>query len=239
MKPKSDNLFHFTKSLDVLKLILKNGLEPRYCLEDTEWLSIKYKYMAYAMSCFCDIPLSRINEHTDFYGNYGIGLSKEWGLKNGLNPVVYIPSDGEISKLARYLALLNPFNDDVEKEKELADNWRKLITLSKPLTGTMLVAGKPVEKEFYQENEWRYVPNIDNFIPQEDYDVLQDEANINAKKYTLKFTPSDIKYIFVHNDSEIPNLFDFITTNLGDYPLNDIKILQSRIVSLSTISMDI
>ena len=40
MKPKSDNLFHFTKSLDVLKLILENGIQPRFCLEDIEWFNL-------------------------------------------------------------------------------------------------------------------------------------------------------------------------------------------------------
>jgi len=38
MKPKTDNLFHFTRSLNVLKLILSNGIYPRYSLEESNWL---------------------------------------------------------------------------------------------------------------------------------------------------------------------------------------------------------
>ena len=82
MEPKSDNLFHFTKTLDILKSILKNRIYPRFCLEDIEWCGLSPdKFLAFPMSCFCDIPLSRLSEHTDFYGNYGIGLTKDWGVK--------------------------------------------------------------------------------------------------------------------------------------------------------------
>jgi len=108
MKPKADNLFHFTKSLDILKLILEHGIQPKYCLEDFEWFKWDtHKYLAYPMSCFCDIPLSRITEHTNFYGNYGIGLSKNWGFKNNLIPVIYSPPNGDILKLAKYLSHLD------------------------------------------------------------------------------------------------------------------------------------
>lgn len=30
------------------------------------------------MVCFCDV-----------YGHYGIGLTKEWGIRNGVSPVLY------------------------------------------------------------------------------------------------------------------------------------------------------
>lgn len=92
MDPRSHTLFHFTKSSKVLKLILKNGFWPRYCLEDVSWMGMDAEdaeYVAFPAVCFCDIPLSRIDEHVAFYGAFGIGLRKEWAVINNLNPILY------------------------------------------------------------------------------------------------------------------------------------------------------
>lgn len=231
MKPKSDNLFHFTKSLAVLKLILKNGIKPRYCLEDVEWHGGDDKHLAFPIACFCDIPLSRISDHTDFYGYYGVGLTKAWGQKNGLNPVVYSPADGQIQKLAS--SLLN------DTSPNSTDHAYKLWSLFKPTIGKMVIAGQVVEKEFYQESEWRYVPPGINVIGQDKFDEEKEKKNQDIENHSLQFSPSDIRYIFVKDDSDIPELVDFITGELGMHPLNDLKILQSRIVSLTTLRADL
>jgi hypothetical protein len=77
MKPKSHTLFHFTKNVEFVKNILLDGFWPRYCLEDLSWYVFDVGYVAFPMVCFCDIPLSRINEHVGFYGEYGIGVTKK------------------------------------------------------------------------------------------------------------------------------------------------------------------
>ena len=90
MKPRSHTLFHFTKSLDTLQGILKNGFWPRYSLEDFNWYSQAIDFISYPMVCFCDIPLTRIGDHVGFYGEYGLGLTKKWAITNGLNPLFYL-----------------------------------------------------------------------------------------------------------------------------------------------------
>ena len=50
------------------------------------------------MVSFCDIPLSLAKDHIKTYGSYGIGMMKEWGIKNNLNPVVYIERDSLLAK---------------------------------------------------------------------------------------------------------------------------------------------
>ena len=91
MSPKSHTLFHFTDKIETLKLILMNGFWPRFCLEDVSWLKYPdFDFIAYPMVCFCDIPLSRVNEHVSFYGEYGLGLTKDWAVRNGITPVQYI-----------------------------------------------------------------------------------------------------------------------------------------------------
>ena len=238
MKPKSDNLFHFTNSIDVLKLILKNGVSPRYCLEDFSWFAGAHiKYVAYPMSCFCDIPISRISEHTEFYGMFGIGFTKDWGLKNGLNPVLYLTQSGSVRDTIEYFFNLDkPKN---EKNDEQNENLFTLLSHIKPINGTMLIGGEPTSKDFYQENEWRFVPQINKLLFSDALEKEKDEANLKVEKYKLEFAPQDIKYIFVKSDSDIPNLFDFINTNLGHFPHNDLKILQSRIISLETLKLDL
>lgn len=238
MKPKSNNLFHFTSSIDVLKLILKNGIYPRYCLEDFGWFGYeKSKHIGYPMSCFCDIPLSRISEHTNFYGMYGIGFTKEWGLKNSLNPIIYLTEGGSVCDMVKFYCGITELNDIDETAKE--SQLFILLSHVKPISGTMFMGGNIVEKDFYQESEWRYVPKVNTLIFQEDFENLKDELNKEVEKYRLEFTPQDIKYIFVKTDSDIPGLVDFINGTLGHFPHNDLKILQSRIISLETLNSDI
>jgi hypothetical protein len=239
LKPKSDNLFHFTKSLDVLKLIVENGILPRYCQEDVDWFGLDDKYLGYAMSCFCDIPLSRISEHTDFYGSYGIGLSKDWGVQNKLNPVVYTPPGGIVQEVAEFVFSLEFPDESKSLQHELDNEIFRLIMLIKPTVGKMIIAGNILEKEFYQENEWRYVPEPSRIIREDVFEMMKDNANAELEDFKLKFTPKDIKYIFVKNDNDIPTLVDHISEKLGIYPLNDLKILQTRIVSLETLSLDL
>lgn len=247
MKPKSHTLFHFTKNIDFVKNILSDGFWPRYCLEDLSWYIHKIDYIAYPIVCFCDIPLSRIHEHVNFYGEYGIGLTKEWALKNGLNPVSYLANSTKYGQSINRL-FENHSGQEINKDAYYLDSGVDLnVILShiKPLEGKMLVSGSPVDKEFYQESEWRYVPrkqNIRQWIDKSTYDD-QDKLNeLNDKTKTecsLGIVPADIKYIFVKNDSDIPEIINFIQTSMDMYSGSDQKILMSRVISLESITNDL
>lgn len=240
MKPRSSTLFHFTKSLEAVKNILKNGLYPRYVLEDVRWHNLDDDFIAWPMSCFCDIPLSRIIEHTNFYGHYGIGITKSFGMKNGLSPVIYTLEDGYMdSHLRSIFFLVNGLGDKEKEDMAIKIPW-KILRHIKPIQGQMVVSGKVVEKEFYTENEWRYVIEDAPFMSRESYDDLDERAryNLAAEQYKLIITPSDIKYIFVNNDSDIPNLVNYIYNELDHYPSSDLKILNSRITSLESLNDD-
>lgn len=241
MKPKSDNLFHFTKNIEFLKNILANGLLPRYCLEDSRWLEVDRNFIAYPMICFCDIPISRISEHTDFYGQYGIGLTKNWGLTNKLTPVIYAPQGSAAIRIADFLFSLDYEGQPEQKQKnnKTADHIYELISLIKPLSGQMNIGGTIIEKDFYQENEWRFIPSDADIIFDDEFTESRDNANLQMEKYRLQIAPQDIRYIFVKNDHEIPALVDFINIHLGHFPHNDLKLLTTRILSIETISTDI
>lgn len=202
---------------------------------------MKHNYIAYPMSCFCDIPLSRISEHTAFYGNYGIGLTKDWGLKNKLCPVIYTPPDSSVTKLTDYLFDL--WGKEGKEKSSVATNDMiyQMISLIKPLEGNMIIAGAPVEKAFYQESEWRFVPMNGSMLLENDFANFRDQENTRMEQYSLQICPDDIKYLFVKSDHEIPELVDFINTDtkLGHFPHNSLKILTTRILSLDGVSEDL
>ena len=210
MQPRSSTLFHFTKSLDILKSLLKDGFWPRYCLEDIAWQGEEdHEFIAFPMVCFCDIPISRISEHVEFYGSYGIGLSREWGLKNGLNPVFYIGNSETLnSALDGVLDLPHELPNEDSRLASLGDT-RHLLSYFKPIHGRMIIGDQPVSKEFYQESEWRYVPRHDKlkgFLRQSEFkdaEKLSLENGNSLKNCMLRFSPSDVKYIFVKTDSDI------------------------------------
>ena len=202
------------------------------------------------MVCFCDIPLARISEHISFYGEFGIGVTRTWAEKNNLNPVIYLSRDTPISSaLARLLrdgAVAanrgSGFNGHYENS---GLDVNSVISYVKPVSGSISIDGAPTDKDFYQENEWRYVPSkseINMWISKENH--LNEEVlkanNDNSKLHgSLKLEPCDIVYIFVKSDSDIPIVVDYIQTELGDFSGNDLKILVSRVTSTESISVDL
>ena len=93
MNISSNTLFHFTDTIENVIGILKEGFKPHFCLEDLNFIipdePIEDLEWAIPMVCFCDIPLSQSKIHRKTYGNYGIGLSKEWGKNTMISPVLY------------------------------------------------------------------------------------------------------------------------------------------------------
>lgn len=246
MKPKSDTIFHFTKEISFLQDILLNGFWPRYCLEDMRWYSGNDSLSAYPMVCFCDIPLSRVDEHVDFYGDYGIGVTREWAQKNGLSPVLYL-NESSIQHQSIKRLFLN--NLESPYYKEAADDINNLISYIKPISGKMLISDKFIEKDFYQENEWRYSVGgvaselkVRPFLYESEYrnpKILDDQNSKSKSFYSLVIQPSDIRYLFVRHESDIPGLANFIHSKLEHYSNADVKILTSKIMSLETIRRDL
>ncbi|MNM52638.1 hypothetical protein D3C81_637230 [compost metagenome] len=246
MTPKSSALFHFTKSMETLKHILRGGFWPRYCLEDVSWLGYdEFDYVAYPMVCFCEIPLSRISDHVDFYGSFGIGLTRQWAEKNGLNPVFYVSGGNNIAGSFRSFNELATIKGDNVLTDKLKTVLREFLAFSKPTVGKMFYEDRPVEKLFYQESEWRYVakhPDIQPYVIRKNHDDEEVRSDLNDKTREhsmLKIAPSDIRYIFVRQDADIPEIINFIHVELDDHPGADQKLLMSRVVSLESLRYDI
>lgn len=225
--------------MDVVESILTNGFFPRYCLEDISWLPAEKH--AYPMACFCDIPLSRIADHTATYGTFGIGLTREWAVANGLEPVIYaVPGGAVANGLKRFLdaghSLLS-IRDQPLAEKYLKDMIR-LFQFVKPTEG--LIDPSSLEtKQFYQENEWRFVPVNTSGVAEHEYKLHRDALNTVAESDALRFALKDIRYIFVDTEAVIPKLAAFVESMVSKYSQPDIHLLLTRITSVETIARDL
>lgn len=289
----ANTLFHFTSNRQSLLNILSNGFYSRYSLENFESLIDDTAEIVFPMVCFCDIPLSQVKRHTNTYGKYAIGLTKQWGMENKINPVIYTyPNSttanllGEISgqlgnffdiseeenkKIAKtrksnkkedFFYELKKFLNDptfkykaqaIDKVNEIADRLGYFIKYIKPYEGKFFRQNAYLENsvKFYEEREWRYVPEKkiinsaklkDSYKAEYYKDPIKRRAiNIKLAKHSkLEFRPNDIRFIIVQKDSEIPEMLNelekiFETTATS----KDLKILGTRLISLQQIIEDI
>lgn len=250
----SDCLFHFTNSTDHLLNILKNEYSPRYCLENYEGFDFStdigtIREIAIPMVCFCDIPLSKTKTHFSFYGNYGIGMKKEWGMRNGICPVTYAEKKSFSTKFIKELnALLFNTRYLIEMDKA-RENILNLIRFIKPYIGDFWRSNGTIKNyRFYDEREWRYVPDTlshgddvpFNLTKKDFLDSIQKKLADDkvSDKFKINFEPDDIKYIIIEKESQIPSMIDAIESIKIKYDANTRKKLISRIISQQNIIDD-
>jgi len=245
-KESADELFHFTKEYRSIISIMNNKFKPFFCIEDLSFMYKKDKNMTLALPivCFCDIPLERISIHKKKYGNYGIGLTKEWGMKNSLNIVNY--SFPESYKSSSYRILIDSYDEfktDLNGENldAFSNAFNILLMTSKPYEGKIFdkMNKKWLDSKvrFYNEREWRYLPLVDKLnwsISLEEhkgkycdfFDAIEKEQPKIQDEYTLKFTVDDIKYIFLTDNSEIEK---FIKDISGIYGVTELQKIRNLI----------
>ncbi len=259
-------LLHFTKSIDNIVNIISNGFYPKCCLENLEfihdlgaWNSSPLN-IAIPMVCFCDIPLSQTGTHKRNYGGYAIGLSKEWGEKNGINPVLYeLPNSNAVNIIKECLSntlsyppeqnLQNP--KSVKKINEIGSEILFFLCYLKPYEGRKWDGnGFNGERiKFYDEREWRYVPDYIKIRQKslKPYMLVDDFLNVNKREafnkslendFKLEFAPSDIKYIIVGNESDVLHMADNISQINLNCSDNDKKLLITKIISMERIQQD-
>lgn len=257
----SNTLFHFTSSPENLIDIIEKGLSPRYCLENFSMFDLgvnddkKELELAVPMVCFCDIPLSKVKFHISLYGNYGIGLSKGWGINNGISPILYVDPNSETTKsIQEAIIYLTEFVDYKSNEPDLGVNAAllrlfRLVKFVKPYTGKFWRSDAYLDGiRFYDEREWRYVPDIapnqDDLLPwikKEDFLNKMKKANLNrilSEKFSLKFSYDAIRYIIVEQEDHISEIIDTLSNKYGKSDPKAMKNLSSRVITLSQIIED-
>ena len=255
MAVSANTLFHFTDTFDKLCGILESSFKPHYCIE--QWntffpeLGSSFLPFGVPMVCFCDIPLSQIQEHVQDYGKYAIGLSKDWATRMKLGPVIYLTKGSVVSDHA-IESLRNIQTDKRDRnqtEERKTDLPREVVKFAKPYKGLLTRNGKVLrEKTFYSEREWRFVPDL--WLQLFLYDVLpykmmidsslRDQATFElGNQIQLEFEPSDIKYILISNENEILDLLTRIENVKGEkYSHNQLRILTTKIITIDKVLED-
>jgi hypothetical protein len=223
----SSALFHFTRSMTNLKSILKKGFFPRECHEytleagDRKAASRKRRPLhAVPMVCLCDLPLSLIHKHMREYGSYGIGLTKEWGLKHGFAPVIYTHPKAQTHQPVRRLITQAQKRND----KGMANDLATLTAYTKPWRGPAWRNKKlKPNVQFYDEREWRYVP-----------------PNSSGKHSPLLIHPNFIRYLILPPDETEDNVLELHEHLRGIYKSNkDAILVTTTIMTEDCISEDI
>ena len=199
----STTLFNFTDTLDRLTGNIDHGF---YCGDVYEKLPKFGSPSGYIvpMVCFCDIPLALIKEHLDWYGNYAIGIKREYARKYMVNPVWYIHKDNPVVS-----KMFHSKNKIDLSESPLLPYLKQFLGFQEDSTGEERI------KKFYDEREWRYIPQEPKFkatlITNKPYSYGKELAqDSSSKRVTRMHLEVDrIEYIIVRNEEDKTNLYPF------------------------------
>lgn len=214
-------LCNYMKEQGYLDLILKNrAIIPRYVIEAVKYLNIKeLDQICFPMTCFCDIPFSKVSTHMSHYGEYGIGLDKTAVLKKyTIQPVHYMNEKSALTADFR-----EAFGSFYKTEEKFFQGSRTLLNY----VASTLMFMKPIwgyengrEYVYQDECEWRYIPST-NFPKSLQLILPQSETSETGKnKYSeaigqhpecwLQFEWSEVKYIIVPDEAAVKNTIQTI-----------------------------
>ncbi|RTZ05707.1 abortive infection system antitoxin AbiGi family protein [Flavobacterium sp. GSP6] len=95
----SKEINHIIRYCSELNHIIDNinlgGYYPAYCKENFD-----DNDLLIPMVSFCNIPIRDVENYM-YYGNYGIGFTMEWALKNKLSPVMYVHENSDFLELSK------------------------------------------------------------------------------------------------------------------------------------------
>ncbi|MBS9525859.1 hypothetical protein KI659_17695 [Litoribacter alkaliphilus] len=221
----SNTLFNFTDNIDHLVDNLKNGF---YCHNTYEKLPLRNNGYRVPMACFCDIPLSLISEHFDWYGRYGIGIKRSYARKRGVKPVWYVTSENNFVK-----NLVNKKIDLTEYEKKY------LLPYLKQYYGNQQYKdGKEKKKKFYDEREWRFIP--DNslievcFGSQANVETSYSKQNGERMKLDL----NAIEYIIIEKETDFNRMIMELGEIASTHRKNKFENLIAKIMTAGQIERD-
>jgi hypothetical protein len=238
-----NSVIHYTNHIDKLKGILSDKFRLFFCLE-----TVTGQQVAFPMVSFCDIPFSQIKAHTESYGSYGIGLSREWANNNNLNPVLYVNHNSHLEQtLKRYQEkLMEESKTSGKVDLEMSQLNIQILAFVKSFKGIIDRGTGPIEIIFYNEKEWRYIPHRSEIQKIQssfhlwgpNYMNHKDRANDSLKDLRLYFAIGDIEYIIVKCESEIHNIIDHLKLVFASEPIDKLELLITKIKVMAKIESE-
>ncbi|HQW95239.1 MAG: hypothetical protein IPO45_06270 [Saprospiraceae bacterium] len=245
-----DILFHFTTKQS-LYAILSDTFKVSYARERILGGN-KTKEFAVPMVSFADLRLTELKGNIGTYGKFGIGMTKEWAINRGLNPVMYASkeslfTENFIKGIEDFFNLVVNSNDTTGRFETAYNNTINTLRYIKNYKGDLIRRGKSTKPNyvFANEKEWRYVPpivgDILSFIPIDEIKTSQQKSYYNQKVAHLRlhFQPDDIKYLIVEKDSDINSLISHLRQVKNRFSPDTIDRLSSRILTYEQIENDI
>lgn len=203
----SNVLWHMTKK-DAFFCILKSKqFRYSYSLEKA-FPSKDMKGIAFPMISMSDLPFSEIATTKWTYGDYAIGLSREWGVKNGFSPVWYCNVGSRVWLQLSKMVYESATHDD----KGYFGMGMYLMSNVKFVQAPLISPKRKFKNyRFYDEREYRLVPYItetdDEGIPpyilEEQYEEFKKANGSSMLGFGVSFEYSDIKYLIVNSESNI------------------------------------
>lgn len=243
MALSSSSLIHLTKSRAALDGILSDNFRVKYCRESISW-GMKSMTLYVPMVSFCDIPLSQIKDHLSRYGSYGIGLTREWAEKKGLNPVLYVQRQSNLAH--SYERAILHYEQDGDEDEDAIAAFNRISDIARYTKNYEELLERKGESygmyRFSDEREWRYVPEIDSscemYYSEVDFDEETRAAAIESvKNYRLDFDADDIRYIIIESEDEIPSFVDSLR-DLRRFSSREIERITARVLTAEQIKTD-
>lgn len=245
-----DILFHFTNKTS-LYAILSSTFKVSYARERIFGGTI-LKEFAVPMVSFSDLRLSELKDNIGTYGKFGIGLTKDWAIRNGLNPVMYASqnslfTENFIQATEDLFNIVSQSGDTTGRYETAYNNTLNTLRYIKNYQGDLIRPGKKTINAyvFANEREWRYVPPITEsilaFVPIDQIKTSKQKSQFNqkVKHIRLNFQPDDIKYLIVEKDEDINDLITHLRLVKGRFSFNTVERLTSRVLTYEQIEKDV
>lgn len=239
----SNVLCNYMKKQTYLNLIIQNGaIIPRYVMEPLDYLKLEtIRKICFPMTCFCDIPFSKVSTHMTHYGEYGIGLDKKAVIqKYRVQPIHYINPNSPLAEDFRNAFEISLKEHFTGSAHILTDYLASTLMYMKPIWGLEKNEKDDLAEYVYQDEcEWRYIPS-DHF-PKELHLILrQGETTEKARsKYSnilvrhpecwLKFDWSEVRYLIVPDEVAVTNTISVIRSLKIDADQKDMLISKIEI----------
>lgn len=245
-----DILFHFTTEKNLYK-ILESSFKLSYARERIRG-GEDFKEFGAPMVSFSDLRLSELKNNIESYGNFGIGMKKEWAIRKGLNPVMYVSDQSFFTKnffngLETYFDIVSKGTDTSGRHELGYNQVLNTLRYMKNYQGVLTRLNKLDVKDyvFANEREWRFVPpfsdSYNSILPisKIENSQLKNEMNVKLNHISLEFTPDDIMYLIVENDNNINDLIKHLRNEKVRFDQPTIDRLTSRILTYEQIEKDI
>jgi hypothetical protein len=254
MAVSANTLFHFTAKESLKAILNSQGFFAQYSEEHFEDILPQtsiYRITFIPLISFCDLTimqLTRDSVHTTDFGNYGIGLTKKWGIKKKVSPVIYVHKNSQPStQLYNLIKLFRRYDKEHEAEEVISQARRELVDsfkFIKPYQGRWQ-KGKVIPKErddiiYYNEREWRYCPPLSQSKVLSGAKPVaksrQAKLNSDLKNKLIRFSPGDIKFIIIKEKKEIDEFIETINgMNIDTKEKNE---LITKIITFQEINED-